>query len=138
VLDIEMTNYPTIGLDPIANFINRVIFRAMDTRPGYRQLFPISTLGVRPGDPVVTPDLMLLKAPREMPRVDRKDFRDEIRVRHSPDHTLVFDILVKNFGDPDWRRLGSLLFNEDTVSEGSDKRLHFWIPRDIPNLPKQA
>jgi hypothetical protein len=137
ILDIEMSNYPTIGYDPGANLINRVLFRFMDTRPGYRQLFPISTLGLKPGDPVITPDLMMLKPAAGTPRIDAKDFRDEIRLSHYPDQKLVFDIHVKNFDDTVWTRLGSLIFTEDTISEGSDKRLHFWIPRDIPNLPKQ-
>lgn len=136
VLDIEMTNFPKVGKSPVANLINRVIFRLMDTRPGYRQLFPISTLGVDPGESVVTPDLLLLRPAAGTPRVDARDFRDEIRIRHYPGGRLVYDILVKDFGDADWMRLGSLTFTEDTVSEGSDKRLHFWIPRDLPNLPK--
>lgn len=136
VLDIEPTNYPQIGWNPAGNLINRVIFRLMDTRPGYRQLFPISTLGVRPGAPVVTPDLLLLRPAAGTPRIDAKDFRDEIRIANYPGGRLVYDILVKDFGDTDWTRLGSMTFTEDTVSEGSDKQLHFWIPRDLPNLPK--
>jgi len=138
VLDIEMSNYPKVGLNPIANMINRVIFRLMDTRPGYRQLFPISTLGLDPGDPVVTPDLMQLVPAEGTQRVDAKDFRDEIRISRYKDGKLVFDIRVKNFDEAEWKRLGSMTFTEDVVAEGSDKRLHFWIPRDIPNLPKQG
>lgn len=136
VLDIEILNYPTIGLDPVANLINRMLFRLMDTRPGYRQLFPISTLGVKPGDPVVTPDLLRLMPMEGTPRVDAKDFRDEIRLRNYPDGKLVYDIQVKNFGDAEWTRIGSITFTEDVVSEGSDKQLHFWIPRDVPNVPQ--
>jgi len=131
-----MFNYPTIGWSPGANLINRVIFRSMDTRPGYRQLYPISTLGLKPGDPVVTPDLLMLKVADGTPRIDAKDFRDEIRLRHYPNQQLVYTIFVRNFDEPAWTRLGSLIFTEDVVSEGSDKRLHFWIPRDIPNQPK--
>lgn len=133
ITDIEMSNAPSVGFDPIANFINRAIFRLMDTRPGYRQLFPISTLGVKPGEPVVTPDLLLLKVDERMPKIDAKDFRDEIRLSHYPDHTLIYGIHVKNFEDDQWVRLGSLEFTEDVISEGSDKRLHFWIPRDLPS-----
>ena len=138
VLDIEPTNYPQIGLSPAGNLINRVIFRLMDTRPGYRQLFPISTLGLKPGDPVATPDLLLLRPAAGTPRIDAKDFRDEIRIANYPGRRLVYDILVKDFAATDWTRLGSMIFTEDTVSEGSDKQLHFWIPRDLPNLPRTA
>jgi hypothetical protein len=136
VLDIPMTNYLSTGIDPFANLIARVVFRSVDTRPAYRQLFPISTLGLRPGDPIVTPDLMMLKVASGTPRVDAKDFRDEIRLARYPEGKLVFDILVKNFDEREWSRLGAIVLTEDVVSEGSDKRLHFWIPRDIPNLPK--
>jgi hypothetical protein len=136
VLDSEMTNYLRTGLDPITNLIARGVFRAVDTRPNYRQLYPISTLGVAQGDPVITPDMMMIKVAAGTPRVDAKDFRDEIRLSRYPERQLVFDILVKNFEEPEWTRLGSLVLQEDVVSEGCDKRLHFWIPRDIPNLPK--
>jgi hypothetical protein len=134
ILDIEPSNYPNIGLGFGANLINRVLFRLADTRPGYRQLYPISTLGLRPGDRVVTPDQMLLRVASGTSRIDQKDFRDEMRLQHYPNRRLVYDIMVKSFREPEWTRLGSLIFTEDVISEGSDKRLHFWIPRDIPNL----
>lgn len=142
VLDIEMSNAPSIGLSPAANLINRVIFRIMDSRPGYRQLFPVSTLGLAPGDPVATPDLMRLRAAEGMPRIDARDFRDELRLEHYPDGRLVYDVEVKDFaeGDEDegWTRLGFVEFTEYAIAEGQDKRLHFWIPRDVPNLREPA
>lgn len=131
-----MTNFPKVGKSPVANLINRVVFRLMDTLPGYSQLFPISTLGVDPGEPVVTPDLPLLRSSAGTPRVDARDFRDEIRIRIYPGGRLVYDSLVKDFGDADRMRLGILTFTEDVVSERSDKRLHVWIPRDLPCLTK--
>jgi hypothetical protein len=134
ILDIDPLNYPTVGLDPASNMINRIIFRLVDTRPGYRQVYPVSTLGVRPGNPVVTPDMMMFKVADGTPRIDAKDFRDEIRLRNYPGQRLVYDILVKSFADSQWKRLGSMTFTEDAISEGGDKRLHFWIPKDIPNL----
>ncbi len=84
VTDIVMTNKPEIGIDPIANFINRVIFRLMDTRPGFRR-------------------------------------------------TLVYSINVRDFGDLEWKCIGSIELTDDAISEGGDKRLHFWIPSDIPS-----
>jgi hypothetical protein len=134
VLDIEPSNYPNIGAGFGANLINRVLFRIADTRPGYRQLYPISTLGLKPGDPVVTPDQMTLRVASGTPRIDQKDFRDEMRLRQYPDQRLVYDIMVKSFSETAWTRIGSLIFTEDAISEGGDKQLHFWIPRDIPNL----
>jgi len=133
VTDILMSNKPDIGIDPIANFINRVIFRLFDTRPGFRQLHPISTLGVPRGEPVVTPDLMLLKVAEGTPKVDAVDFRDELRLSNYPNNTLVYTINVRDFGDTEWKRIGTIELTEDAVSEGGDKRLHFWIPSDVPS-----
>jgi len=133
VTDIVMTNKPEIGIDPIANFINRVIFRLMDTRPGFRQLHPVSTLGVPRGGPIVTPDLMLLKVAEGTPKVDAVDFRDELRLSNYPNRTLVYSINVRDFGDLEWKCIGSIELTDDAISEGGDKRLHFWIPSDIPS-----
>jgi hypothetical protein len=133
VIDIPVSNRPTIGLDPFANLINRGIFRLMDRRPGFRQLHPISTLGLKPDDPACTPPLMMLRAPDSLPRVKAKDFREELRVTNYPNGELIFDILVREVTDQTWNRIGKITFTADVVSESGDKRLHFWIPRDIPD-----
>jgi len=132
---IEMTNMPSVGLNPGAFLISRIIFRLMDTRPGLRQLFPIATLGLNPGDRVVCPDLMRLKLRAGTPLTIADDFRDELRLKNYPEHKLSYNIDVKAFEETDWTTLGELEFTEDAVSEGGDTRLHFWIPRDIPSLP---
>jgi hypothetical protein len=67
------------------------------------------------------------------PRVDADDFREELRLRHYPDHNLVYTINVKSFSEENWTCLGAITFTDDVVSEGGDKRLHFWIPRDVPS-----
>jgi hypothetical protein len=133
VLDIDMTNMPDVGPAPAANLINRVIFRMMDSRPGWRQLFPISTLGLVRGEPVATPDLMLLRVVEGTPRIHADDFRDELRLSNYPDHRLAFAICVRDFHEPSWSRIGELVFTEDAISVGGDKRIHFWIPRDLAN-----
>src|SRR5581483_3334151 len=118
----QVTNMPTIGLNPAANFINRVIFRLMDTRPGYRLLHPLSTLGLQPDSAPVTPDLFMLKVQEGTRRVDASDFREELRLKHYPNNTLVYAIHVKSFWDKDWTRIGAIEFTDDVVSEGGDKR----------------
>lgn len=133
ITDAVPTNMPTIGFDPAANIVNRVIFRMMDTRPGYRLLHPLSTLGSPPGSRVVTPDLLMLKVLEGTVKVDAEDFRDELRLQHYPNHTLVYTINVKSFTEENWTRLGVIEFTEDVVSEAGDKQLHFWIPQDIPS-----
>jgi hypothetical protein len=133
VLDIEVTNAPGLGLHPQAFLVNRILFRMMDSRPGWRQLFPISTLGVPRGERVVTPDVMRLPPVEGTPRIDEEEFRDELRLRHYPDGKLSLAIEVKNFQDRTWTRLGRIEFTEDAVSDGGDHRLHFWIPSDVPS-----
>jgi hypothetical protein len=132
---IEMTNMPTVGWLPAANVISRVIFRLMDTRPGYRQLFPVSTLGLQPGDPVVTPDLIRVRVRPGTPLAVASNFRDELRLKNYPGNRLFYDVDVKSFEEPGWTTIGEMEFTEDSVSIGGDTRLHFWIPRDVLNLP---
>jgi len=133
VLDIEVTNAPALGMAPQAFLVNRILFRLMDSRPGWRQLFPISTLGVARGGKVVTPDLMRLPPVDGTPRIDADDFRDELRLRNYPDSSLSLAIQVKNFQDRTWTRLGRIDFTDDAISDGGDHRLHFWIPSDVPS-----
>lgn len=133
VTDTEVTNFPSIGLDPAPNIVNRIVFRLMDTRPGYRQLHPLSTLGLALDDEVVTPDLLMLKVAEGTPRIDERDFRDELRLKNYPGHRIVYTINVKNFEEAGWTRLGFIEFTEDAISEGGDKRIQFWIPRDRPS-----
>jgi hypothetical protein len=133
ITDYAPTNMPRVGLDPGANLVNRVIFRLMDTRPGWRQLHPLSTLGVPRNGDVVTPDLMMLEVADGTPKVDADDFRDELRIDHYPNRRLVYTVNVKNFEDRAWARIGSIELSDDAVAEGGDKRLHFWIPRDVPD-----
>ena len=130
VIDIEMTNRPTVGLDPAANFVNRIIFRLMDTRPGFRQLHPVSRLGLAEGQLDVTPDLLMLRIAAGTPHVQRKDFRDELRLENYVGNQLVYDILVRNLDEAQWNTIGKMVLTDYAISESGDKRLHFWIPRD--------
>ena len=134
ITDIAPTNQPGVGPAIAANIINRIIFRLMDTRPGYRQLYPISTLGVSRGGRVRTPDLIQLKVPDGTPKIDADDFRDELRLKNYPGNKLTYEIRVKMFDDLNWSKIGRIEFTEDGICEGCDKRIHFWIPRDIPLL----
>ena len=133
ITEIAPTNMIDVGASLAANLIGGVAFRLMDTRPNYRQLYPISTLGLQPGDRVHTPDLLQLKVAEGTPRVDADDFRDELRLKNYGGK-LVYDLRVKMFDDPDYTRIGRIEFTEDAVCEGCDKRIHFWIPRDIAQL----
>ena len=130
VIDIEMTNRPTVGIDPAANFVNRIIFRLMDKRPGFRQLHPVSRLGLAEDQLDVTPDLLMLRIAAGTPHVHRTDFRDELRLENYPGNQLVYDILVRNLDEAQWNTIGKMVLSDYAISESGDKRLHFWIPRD--------
>ncbi len=132
ITDTEMSNFPSVGVDLGANFVNRIVFRLMDRRPGYRQLFTISTLGVSADSPVVTPDLIMFKVNEGTVKVNAEDFRDELRLENYPDRQIVYTINVKNFDQEHWRQLGTIEFNDYALCAGCDKRTHFWIPRDLP------
>jgi hypothetical protein len=135
IVDYAPTNNPPIGFDPAARLVNQVLFRLMDTRPGWRQVYPVSALGLPDDAEVRTPDLFMLRVADGTPRVDEKDFRDELRLEHYPGHRLVYDICVKDFADEEYRRIGAIEFDDYAIAEGGDKRLHFWIPRDVPSVP---
>lgn len=136
IADYEPTNRPRVGLDPGANFVNRGLFRLVDTRPGWRQLHWVSTLGVPYDGEVVTPDLLMLKVAPGTPRVDAKDFRDELRLEHYPGGRMVYTINVKMLDDREWAEIGTIEFDDYALSDGGDKRLHFVIPRDVPDVAR--
>ena len=77
--------------------------------------------------------MIQLKVAEGTPRVDADDFRDELRLKNYGGN-LIYDIRVKMFDDPNWSRIGRIEFTEEGLCEGCDKRIHFWIPRDIPQL----
>jgi len=67
------------------------------------------------------------------PRADYADFRDELRLENYPGQKLVYTINVKNFDESAWTRIGEMELTDYSISEGGDRRLHFWIPRDVPS-----
>jgi len=96
----------------------------MDTRPGYRQLYPVSSLGLKAGQKVVTPDLIMLRVIEGTPRIDAEDFRDELRLEHYPGRKLTYAINVRDFDEQGWTQLGVMELNEYALSLAGDKRLH--------------
>lgn len=138
ITDTELTNFPEVGSDLGAKFVNLIVFRLIDRRPGYRQLFPISTLGVEPGAPVVTPDLLMLKVANDTVKIDAADFRDELRLERYPNHKIVYWIHVKNFDEKEWTKLGTIELTDYALCQGCDQQTHFWIPRDIPTALERS
>jgi hypothetical protein len=93
-----------------------------------RQLYPIAELGVPKGVPVATPRWMKLVGSAETPRINERDFRDELDMKHYPEG-IHFDIYVADegtrLGDKEWEYLGDVHFTDSVVSDSCDHRLHF-------------
>lgn len=83
---------------------------------------------------VVAPTWLRLTAATGLPRIDKSDFRNELRVKLYPQHTLTWVIEVASDKDGDksnthWQTIGKLVFNESITSKACDQRLHFSHPR---------
>lgn len=66
-------------------------------------------------------------------RVDREDFRDELRVENYPNEQLIYNIEAGNHTRhkkslATWQHIGQLVFNESVTSKACDTRLHFAHP----------
>ncbi len=97
-----------------------------------RELYPISELGLKPGETAVTPIWLKIEGAEDMPRIDEADFRDELNRANYP-NGLRFNISVasegKRFGTKSWQKIGFIDVEESVVSESCDHRLHFAHPK---------
>jgi len=137
-----------------------LVFRRVDQQPSQRQVYPIAELGKPDGEPTRAPQFMrLLIAPgqQRMPGTEL-DFRDEImglifdKGDPMPKRTLAFTIEVTDDGQTtgpaarerrtfsNWRRIGSIVFDNAVVSYNGDHVLHFNHPtwRMDRNDPRTA
>jgi len=74
-------------------------------------------------------------SPASSTRVDRKDFRDELRVENYPNKELVYYIEVGNEAtfkksNATWQRIGKLVFTDSITSKACDTQLHFAHPKN--------
>lgn len=72
-------------------------------------------------------------SPYSKTRINKDDFREELRVEHYPNKQLVYIIEVaanskNNKNKAQWQTIGALMFNESVTSSACDKRLHFAHP----------
>lgn len=141
-LDAENTNDiigitirpSSVFLGPLATAVGKAFLIADRTAdPGQtliRQLYPIAEAGER-GTTTRAPRWMKIVGADDVPRVDRADFRDELRIANYPDG-LRFAIHVADegtrLGDKAWREIGVIEIFEDAVSDSCDHRLHFAHP----------
>lgn len=142
-LDVSLTSQPKTGFDFFNLFTGLIAAKALfkaDQDPQLRPLYPISELGLGANEVPVTPTWMMIKAADNMPRVDEKDFRNELNTTQYPDN-LNFDIYVSDKTHnskklDQWQRLGQIKLDQSLVSYGCDRRLHFAHPKIKDKAPK--
>jgi hypothetical protein len=151
--DVELRNAPDTTLSrrglgaPTLVHVG-LTFNIVDAQPSLRQLYPIAELGKPSGEPTRAPEFMRLLVSSDQPRIegDALDFRDEImaqifdRGESTPRRRLRFDIELTDEGETkgpaveekrtfrNWRRVGTLTFDNAVISYNGDFVIHFGHP----------
>jgi hypothetical protein len=161
----ELRNAPDVTVfrrGPTGTLLIKVaaVFRRVDSEPTIRQLYPIAELGKPASEATRAPAFMrLLVAPGQpvIPGADL-DVRDEVMAQifdrgdPVPKRTLTFTIEVTDDGTTsgtpfrvrrsfrNWRRIGTLVFDNAVVSYNGDAVIHFAHPtwRQDRNDPASA
>jgi hypothetical protein len=137
-----------------------LLFGRIDKEPTIRQLYPIAELGKPAEMPTRAPEFMRLLVAPNQPRIAGSglDFRDEVMAQifdrgdPVPRRTLTFTIEVTDEGETtgsalrqrrtfqNWRRIGTLTFDNAVISHNGDCVIHFNHPtwRDDRNDPATA
>jgi hypothetical protein len=161
----ELRNAPNVTVfrrGPAGTILIKIaaVFRRVDQQPTIRQLYQIAELGKPAGDPTRAPEFMRLLVSPEQPTIAGADLdvRDEVmgqifdRGDPLPKRTLTFTIDVTDEGTTsgssfklrrtfqNWRRIGTLVFDNAVVSYNGDAVIHFTHPtwRQDRNDPATA
>jgi hypothetical protein len=161
----ELRNAPDVTVfrrGPAGTLLIKIaaVFRHVDKEPSVRQLYPIAELGKAPGEPTRSPAFMRLLVAPEQPVIAGADIdiRDEVMAQifdrgdPVPKRTLTFLIEVtdegRTGGTPfrlrptfkNWRRIGTITFDNAVVSYNGDTVIHFAHPtwRQDRNDPATA
>jgi hypothetical protein len=161
--DVELLNAPNttalrrgFGMGILAVF--GIMLSVVDTRPTMRQLYQVAELGKAQGEPTRAPTFMRLTVAPDQPRIEGAglDFRDEIMAQIydrgdvRPKRTLTFNIDITDDGEThgppfrerrtfrNWRRIGTITFDQAVVSYNGDFVIHFRHPtwRDDQTIPQ--
>jgi len=163
--DAELRNAPDVhaarrgGGVPIL-LITGFVFQRVDKEPAQRQLYQIAELGKPADEPTRCPRYMRLLVAPEQARIagEALDFRDEVMSQifdpgdTAPKRRFTFNIEVTDEGSAhgpgisqhvrfsNWRRIGSLTFDNAVASYNGDFVIHFNHPtwRDNLNDPSTA
>jgi hypothetical protein len=163
--DAELRNAPDTrawrrGSGVPVLLLEGMFFLRADKEPSHRQLYQIAELGKPEGEPTRAPVFMRLLVAPDQPRIEGEalDFRDEIMAQlfdkgdSTPKRTLTFHIEVTDTGSTqgtpafqrrtfrNWRRIGSMVFDNAAVSYNGDFVIHFNHPtwRSDRNEPSTA
>lgn len=161
----ELRNAPDVTVfrrGPAGTLLVKVasVFRRVDTEPTIRQVYPIAELGKPAGEATRAPAFMRLTVAPGQPVIpgDDLDVRDEVMAHifdpgdPVPKRTLTFQIEVTDQGTTtgtpfrvrrsfsDWRRIGSIVFDNAVISYNGDAVIHFTHPtwRRDRNDPETA
>jgi hypothetical protein len=163
--DAELRNAPDTTVSrrgggvPIL-LVTGMVFAQADKQPSIRQLYPIAELGKPTTQPTKAPEFMRLLVAPDQPRIEGQalDFRDEIMAQifdkgdPEPKRPLTFNIEITDEGSTtgtalrqrrtfqNWRRIGTLTFDNAVLSYNGDFVIHFNHPtwREDRNNPSTA
>lgn len=150
ITEVAMRNTPDVtllnrGKDIPILLLSGLVFKRADAEPARRQLHDIAELGPSPGVPLRAPEFMQLTASPGSLAIDEDDYRDEImahifdRGDPAPKRKLSFDISVSDTGRmkgrvkqrwiiENWKKLGTLTFDDAVISHNGDFVIHFHHP----------
>ncbi len=145
--ELSLDNEPPLGRIPRFRDIStalklKSIFLDADKQAGslepsvtYRSVESVAAYGqVELGHKTIAPKWLRF-SPASSSRVDRNDFRDELRVGHYPNQQLKYTIAVasgevSSKSKAQWQAIGELIFNASVTSKACDTRLHFAHPKN--------
>jgi len=161
----ELLNAPNVTVfrrGPAGTILIKIatVFRRVDQEPTIRQLYPIAELGKPADEPTRSPAFMRLLVAPGAPVIAGADLdvRDEVmahifnRGDPAPKRTLTFTIEVTDDGITsgtafrvrrafrNWRRIGTMVFDNAVASYNGDAVIHFTHPtwRQNRNDPATA
>lgn len=144
MLDLSMDNEPPLGRIPrlrdvrtalkLKNTLLKADREAGSVEPSatYRSVAALAEHGE---ELAVMSPRWLRFSPATKHRVDRDDFRDELRVENYPTEEIIYNIEVGHHISQDkslasWQKIGQLIFNESITSKACDTQLHFAHPKN--------